>query len=166
MTLVSYQPQSPSRYQPWSLHQELMNEMNRFFDRVGANDASSGATADWAPGVDIEEYADRFVLYADVPGVDPASVEVTLEMGVLTLAGSREALVDKDGAERRRSERPAGRVHRRFTLPDTVDSDAVSASGRNGVLEDLEGPLLFLASNASSYVTGQILMVDGGFTAK
>lgn len=38
--------------------------------------------------------------------------------------------------------------------------------GRNGQLDDLDGPLLFLCSNASKYVTGQILMLDGGFTAK
>ncbi len=38
--------------------------------------------------------------------------------------------------------------------------------GRNGVLEDIDGPLLFLCSDASAYVTGQVLMVDGGFTAK
>ena len=38
--------------------------------------------------------------------------------------------------------------------------------GRNGEMEDLDGPLLFLCSEASSYVTGQVLMVDGGFTAK
>lgn len=139
MTLVNYVPQTANAYQnhrqPWSLHEQLLQEMNRFFDRAGSNDASSAATADWAPGVDIEEYGDRFVLYADVPGVDPASIEVTLEKGVLTLAGGRDAQAQKEGAERRRSERPAGRFHRRFTLPDTVDSDAVSASGRNGVLE-------------------------------
>lgn len=43
---------------------------------------------------------------------------------------------------------------------------AQTCIGRNGRLEDLDGPLLFLCSEASGYVTGQILMVDGGFTAK
>ncbi|MGB0955508.1 MAG: Hsp20/alpha crystallin family protein [Panacagrimonas sp.] len=126
------------RYQqPWSLQQDFMNEVGRFFDRVGAssNDASSGATADWTPSVDIAEYPDRFVLFADVPGVDPASIEVTLDKGVLTLTGSREKAVEGEGVERRRLERAQGRFHRRFSLPDTVDAETVSASGKNGVLE-------------------------------
>lgn len=124
-----------ARYQPWNMHQEFLNEVSKLFDRVGANDASSGATADWAPAVDIEEYADKFVLYADVPGIDPSSIEVTLEKGVLTLSGTRAEAVEQKGVERRRVERAAGRFHRRFALPDTVDNDAVSASGKNGVLE-------------------------------
>lgn len=123
------------RYQPWALHRELLNEFNRFIDQNAGNDASSGATADWSPAVDIEEYADRFVLHADVPGVEPASIEVTLEKGVLSLAGSRARAVEPAGVERRRVERPDGRFHRRFSLPDTVDSEAVSARNVNGVLE-------------------------------
>lgn len=43
---------------------------------------------------------------------------------------------------------------------------AQTCVGRNGMLEDINGPLLFLCSDASAYVTGQVLMVDGGFTAK
>lgn len=43
---------------------------------------------------------------------------------------------------------------------------AQTCIGRNGTLEDIDGPLLFLCSNASAYVTGQVLMVDGGYTAK
>ncbi len=43
---------------------------------------------------------------------------------------------------------------------------AQTCAGRNGTMEDMDGPLLFLCSDASSYVTGQVLMVDGGFTAK
>ena len=123
------------RYEPWSLHRELLNEFNRVFERASGADESSGATADWVPPVDIEEYADRFVIYADVPGIDPASIDVTLEKGVLTLTGAREQRVEQKGVESRRAERASGRFHRRFTLPDTVDSDAVSASGKHGVLE-------------------------------
>ena len=122
------------RYDPWAAHRELLGEFNRYFDRTN-NDASSGATADWAPPVDIEEYADKFVLYADIPGIDPASIEVTLEKGVLVLSGSRAQNVEQKGVESRRIERATGRFHRRFALPDTVDADAVSASGKNGVLE-------------------------------
>lgn len=123
-----------TRYEPWGLHQELMKEFNRFFERV-SQDASSSATSDWAPAVDIEEYNDRFVLYADVPGVDPKSIDVTLEKGVLTICGSREQNVEQGAVERRRMERPNGRFHRRFALPETVDADSVTASNRNGVLE-------------------------------
>lgn len=123
-----------TRYEPWSLHRALLNEFNRSIDASG-QDASSGATADWSPAVDIAEYGDKFVLSADIPGVDPASVEVTLERGVLTLSGSREKAVDPAGVERRRNERASGRFFRRFTLPDTVDGEAVSASGKYGVLE-------------------------------
>ncbi len=125
---------SITRYEPWALHRELFNEFNRYFDRSNA-DASSAATADWAPAVDIEEYADKFVIHADVPGIDPATIEVTLEKGVLTLAGSRAAAVDQAGIERKRSERASGRFLRRFVLPDTADSDSVSANGKHGVLQ-------------------------------
>jgi HSP20 family protein len=123
------------RYEPWSLHRELVNEMNRFFERTSGADASSGATADWTPSVDIEEYADKFVLYAEVPGVDPKGIDVTLEKGVLTLSGTREQPVEKSGVERRRVERATGRFYRRFSLPETVNAEAVTARGNNGVLE-------------------------------
>ncbi len=122
------------QYQPWALHRELLNEFTRAFDRT-TNDASSAATADWSPAVDIEEYADKFVLYADIPGIDPASIEVTLEKGVLTLSGAREQTVEQANLERKRSERASGKFLRRFVLPDTADSEAVSASGKHGVLQ-------------------------------
>jgi len=119
------------RYQPWSVHRELLNEFNRYFDRA---ETTGGATAEWTPAVDIEEHADKFVLYADVPGVDLKSVEVTLEKGVLTLSGVREKAAESNGIEARRIERANGRFFRRFSLPDTVDGEAVTARGNNGVL--------------------------------
>ena len=123
------------RFEPWAMHREMLNEFNRFFERSTEHDGSSGATADWAPAVDIHEHADKYVIYADVPGVDPAGIEITLEKGLLTLSGSRERNVDQAGIQSSRAERVSGRFFRRFALPDTVDGDAVSARGANGVLE-------------------------------
>lgn len=122
-----------TRYEPWALHREMLNEFNRLFER--GNDDSTSATAEWAPAVDIEEHADKYVLHADVPGVDPAAIEITLESGVLTLSGAREKTVEQKDVESRRLERVAGRFLRRFTLPESVDAEAVKANGRHGVLE-------------------------------
>ena len=124
-----------TRYEPWALHREMLNEFSRLFDRAGSNDESVSAVAEWAPAVDIEEHADKYVLHADVPGVDPAAIEITLENGVLTLSGARDKAVEQKGVESRRIERVAGRFLRRFTLPESVDAEAVKASGRHGVLE-------------------------------
>jgi HSP20 family protein len=124
------------RQDPWSLVPRLQDEINRLFGNVTQNDSSS-ATATWVPAVDIHEYADRFELYVDVPGVDPNKVELTLDGGVLTLSGQRAEQGPNDRAEEpqyERSERGIGRFYRRFVLPDTVDSDKVNATGKNGVL--------------------------------
>ena len=118
------------RYEPWSLHRELANQLNHLFDRT----AEAAHSTEWTPNVDIEEYADKFVLTADVPGVDPKSIEVTLEGGTLTLTGAREQTVEAKGVEARRIERASGRFTRRFALPDTVDAENVSADGKHGVL--------------------------------
>jgi HSP20 family protein len=124
------------RYEPWDVLNQLHREINRVFDsQSAANGVGSSATADWIPPADIAEYKDRWVLKFDVPGVNTSAIDITLEQGVLTLSGEREKDSADNEAERRRVERPHGRFHRRFTLPDTVDTANVRATGRNGVLE-------------------------------
>ncbi|HKQ81072.1 MAG TPA: Hsp20/alpha crystallin family protein [Steroidobacteraceae bacterium] len=127
---------SVTRYEPWDVLSQLHNQINRVFDnQLDRNSTSSSATADWAPPADIEEYADKFLLKLDVPGVNVNAVEITLDQGVLSIAGEREKDAKASGVERSRLERPYGRFHRRFTLPDTVDAAAVRATGHDGVLE-------------------------------
>ena len=125
------------RYEPWDVLNQLHRQINRVFDTqnsaTGADDSS--ATADWIPPADIAEYKDRWVLKFDVPGVNASAIDITLENAVLTISGEREKESADGDAERRRLERPQGRFHRRFTLPDTVDAANVRATGRNGILE-------------------------------
>lgn len=123
------------RYNPWPVG-ELQREINRLFSNWD-DPESSGATAGWMPSVDIQEFDNRFQLYVDLPGVDPGTVELTLDNGVLTISGERnlpEAPKDEHSV-RRRNERGYGRFHRRFILPDIVDADNVKANDRYGVLE-------------------------------
>jgi len=128
---------SAVRYEPWNALHQLHHQINRIFDNQLDNEAgtSSAATADWVPPADIEEYADRFVLKLDVPGINVSAIDITLDRGVLSISGQREQEAVAKDVERRRVERVHGRFHRRFTLPDTVDATNVRASGRNGILE-------------------------------
>ena len=75
------------------------------------------------------------MLRADRPGVTPEDIDVSMEDGVLTVRGERfeEKRDEKEGF--RRVERVAGKFYRRFTMPDTADSESITANYTNGVLE-------------------------------
>lgn len=124
------------RNEPWSLLSQLQRELERSTDptRAGLAD-STVATAEWTPPVDIKERADCYVIHADVPGVKPEEIDITLENGVLTLKGVREteAHVAREGYKR--IERVHGSFYRRFSLPDTADAEGVNARCALGVLE-------------------------------
>jgi HSP20 family protein len=126
------------RYQPWAVVSQLQDEINRVFGNLN-DEESSSATAEWMPAVDVREYANRFELLVDLPGVDPQGVEITLDNGVLTLSGERRERKSSGDADtqvqQERRERRQGRFYRRFILPDTADAENVNASGRHGVLE-------------------------------
>lgn len=125
-----------TRYDPFARFTEMQRELNRLFDTSGQRgDGDVTAAADWAPTVDIRESPDAYTLLADIPGVEPKDVEITMEHGVLTLKGSRESFKEEERNNIRRTERIAGTFLRRFTMPETVDPDGISAKHKNGVLE-------------------------------
>jgi len=98
-------------------------------------DESSVVTSQWAPMVDIHEEPERFVLYADIPGVDPQDIDVQMDRGLLTIKGQRTVENSSDNGRFSRIERLHGVFHRRFALPDSADPEGIQAHGRNGVLE-------------------------------
>lgn len=124
------------RYQPWG-HFDLLDRVLAGQHGRHAQDgnAATGAAADWVPSVDIKEEAERFVIHADVPGVDPKDIEISMEDGVLTLSGERKSAAASEQEGYTRTERRTGRFLRRFTLPEGTDAEGISAQGNHGVLE-------------------------------
>ena len=123
------------QYDPWSLLEQMRNEINRLVETRAGGDADSNvvATSDWVPPVDIIEREDAFVILADVPGVDPARIDINMENGVLSIKGER--LTQEDRSHYKRVERARGTFYRRFSLPDTADPERITAKSRHGVLE-------------------------------
>jgi len=128
------------RYEPWNLLDKFQEELNRLglfeqFRDVADSDNSNVVTSHWRPAVDIREENDRFLIIADLPGVDPGDIEITLEQGVLTLKGERSSDKEESHEGYKRVERVRGTFYRRFSLPDSADAEHIEAKGKNGVLE-------------------------------
>jgi HSP20 family protein len=127
-----------TRYTPWggtgSLPHEFKQAFGRLFDLEEA-DQSDVVTSQWAPRVDIREEDKRFVIEADIPGVDPKDIEVHMEKGILSIRGERKSGHKIENGKFTRVERSHGVFYRRFALPDSANPDGISATGRNGVLE-------------------------------
>jgi HSP20 family protein len=124
------------RYEPWSVVNRLHHTLDHFFNEaLSAPEASSSPSVSWVPRVDIHEEKDRFVVLADVPGVDPKDIDITAENGVLTVRGERksEKRDTENGFER--LERVTGTFLRRFTLPEGANTEQIKAKQTNGVLE-------------------------------
>ena len=124
-----------TRFEPWTFVDLLHRDLDRLVgDRSVARD-DQNPVADWVPAVDIVEENDRFVLRADVPGVKPEAIDVSMDNGVLSLSGERHAIATDEEADVQRIERATGRFLRRFTLPETVDAESVAAKCADGILE-------------------------------
>ena len=129
------------RYEPFSIFGRLQNELNR----TGLNDLFANESVNvensnsvdryWRPAVDIQEEAKQFVITADLPGVDPKDIEITMEDSVLSIKGQRTVEEVEREAGYKRVERAQGTFHRRFSLPDTADADNIEAKGKDGVLK-------------------------------
>ncbi|HIY72040.1 MAG TPA: Hsp20/alpha crystallin family protein [Candidatus Luteimonas excrementigallinarum] len=124
--------------QQWPVSSAFPEDVRQVFNQFFSDedrDGSSVVTSQWAPRVDIKEEAERFLILADLPGIDPQDVEVLMDKGILSIKGERKDETREEGGKFSRIERRYGSFHRRFALPDSADADGVTAAGSNGVLE-------------------------------
>ena len=126
------------RYEPWSILSRFQQELNQLQDYGNEpveGDPSNVVTSHWRPAVDVKEEDDRYVIYADLPGIEPKDIDITMEDGMLTIKGHRESEKRDERLGYTRVERMAGSFYRRFSLPDTANSEGINARGKKGVLE-------------------------------
>jgi HSP20 family protein len=88
----------------------------------------------WAPPVDVAEENDKILVRVEVPGMNENDLKVNFEDGLLTVSGERQ-FERKDDRNYHRIERTYGSFTRTFSLPRTVDANAISAQYNNGILE-------------------------------
>jgi HSP20 family protein len=123
------------RYEPWGVVARLQRQFDQAFGDVANASANGENHAAWIPSVDIHQEADKFVVRADLPGVEPKDINVTAENGVLSVSGERKFERTDEQKGTSRFERVEGRFVRRFTLPENVQTDSIRARHSNGVLE-------------------------------
>jgi HSP20 family protein len=104
----------------------------RELDRVAASVLDSRQGPRLMP-IDLYRDGDHYVLNADLPGIDPGSVDVDVDGHLLTIRAERTPR-SRDGVKWLASERPSGSFYRQFTLSDGIASESITASYDNGVL--------------------------------
>lgn len=114
-------------------HWDPFAELQRLQGNVFGADREGRRVA-FRPAVDIVEKAGTIVVQVELPGVKPEHVDVHVEKGVLTVRGERRLEHDEKDGSVHRIERVYGAFTRSFSLPDTVDADAIDADLRDGVL--------------------------------
>ena len=110
-------------------------DLNRVFDSFsGASTTGKRFQTAWAPSVDVSETDEEVVVSAELPGLKPEDVSVTVADGSLTIAGEKKRESETEEKHRRRVERSYGAFSRSFQLPGKVEAEAISASYGDGVL--------------------------------
>jgi HSP20 family protein len=124
------------RWNPFQELNRLQRDMNGLFENrlYGQEDETTPNTADWRPSVDIYEDPERFLLMAELPGIDPSKVDLKVEENRLMLRGERKLENEEKRDYYHRIERSYGTFARTFSLPTTVEGAKISAEYKNGVL--------------------------------
>jgi HSP20 family protein len=123
-----------ARLEPFRGLSTLQDQFNRLFNESFRTHTEESALTSWAPAVDIYETPNELVVKADLPDVNEKDIDIRVENNLLTIRGERK--FDKSVSEENflRVERTYGSFSRSFSLPNTVNAEAIGAEYKNGVL--------------------------------
>ena len=126
--------QAISRWEPARGAMTLRDQNNRVFADILERTGEESNLTTWAPAVDIFETEHELVIKADLPEVDPKDLDIHVENNILTIRGERKFEKNVKEENYLRVERAYGSFTRSFSLASTVNSEAIKADYRNGVL--------------------------------
>lgn len=124
MNIIRYKPSN-------SLLDSFQNEINTLLGNGNSRDSSYSR---WTPHVDVQTQEDKYIVYADIPGVDPKDIQVHMDGNILTIEGERKSETKDESDGYTRTERYFGHFSRSFTLPEDVAHTDIMAKCNKGVL--------------------------------
>lgn len=116
---------------------QSLRRLNAFLDEaIGGVEFNAGGTltAAWTPVVDVLEDKEAVKIVAELPGVKPEDVKISLENQALTIRGEKKQVAEEKTERVHRYERTYGAFERTFSLPGTVDADRIEAAFAEGLL--------------------------------
>jgi HSP20 family protein len=122
------------RWDPFRNVSNLQAQVNRLFESTLPDRGSDSSLTTWAPAVDIYETENELVLKADLPDVNEKDIDIRIENNTLSIHGERKFEQEVKEENYLRVERSYGSFTRSFTLPSTVNTEAIKAEYKNGVL--------------------------------
>lgn len=126
-----------SNYPGYQFQDDMSGAMQRFFtDPFFWNDDFLDSRSGFQPALNVEEKADRYVVEAEVPGMDPKDIHLEVHGHVLTIRGERRREQKEENEDSRihRMESSYGSFHRSFTLPEDANLEDISADTKSGVV--------------------------------
>jgi HSP20 family protein len=116
----------------------MQREINRMFDgffRGSVREDDAIQASAWMPAADVAEHEDTYEVRMEIPGVAKEDVRITIQENILTVRGEKKKEKETRGSRYHAVERSYGSFQRSFTLPSTVNADAIEAEYRDGILQ-------------------------------
>jgi len=122
------------RWEPFGTVDDVFARMPSIFGRWPKGFDNGNRNLDWAPSVDISETDTEYLVRAELPAVKKEDVRITVEDGTLTISGERKQKTEEKKEKMHRVETVYGKFSRSFSLPENVDTAAIRAESRDGVI--------------------------------